>query len=146
MLTCKHQYVILILITVSLLQFVNCKKRFNFNDCINGDYANIEILSHKGSRPEKNIEKNLVELYCVLTNLYLTSGSAEPELMDEYLDIKMLIEFNGEVPIVRIIETSIKEKELILRIKNYISEYEFPFYGNSDSEETEILFKVGLEK
>jgi TonB family protein len=119
------------------------KKPEQPKSCVESVPDRISGLNVSGARSEKNVIKNLWPLVCKARELY-RERLAEKTGIEGTIDLKLNVEFNGEVGAHSIARSTVKDPELEKRVLRLIQFADFDVFGPQNSE-TEILLPIRLK-
>jgi len=109
-------------------------------DCLAQIPESVDGLRIEGERPEKNIIVNMVPFICGIQDLYQKRLAEKPELKGS-LELKILVEFNGEIISYAIDRVTIDDTVLVKEIKHRLGFLDFDPYGRFNTE-TEFTYPV----
>ena len=132
----------LLTILIIVLGFASCDNReVDLKaDQKPGTPSAIKKLEVTGSRTKANVRKNMTPLVNKMVEIYKKHQAKNPELKGT-IELRLVVEFNGEVQEIKIIRTTISDENFLKDVIRPIEFTDFDGWGNSE-DETEILCTI----
>lgn len=136
-------FLMLMMIACMSMVTVTCGKKkepAKPQDCYKTFPKAVKGLKITGERSERNIIKHMVPFVCDLQELYQKRLQKKPDLKGT-LELRILVEFNGEIMSYSIERTSIEDALFLKEVKHRLAFLSFDSYGPFNSE-TEFIYPV----
>ncbi len=144
---CRRAFFLILIISCICISNVNCgknKESAKPEDCYEIFPKTVDGLKITGERSERNIIKHMVPFVCYLQELYQKRLQEKPDLKG-ILELRILVEFNGEVMSYSIERTSIEDPLFLKEVKHRLAFLSFDSYGQFNSE-TEFIYPIRFGK
>ncbi|HID30025.1 MAG TPA: hypothetical protein EYP19_08480 [Desulfobacterales bacterium] len=112
-------------------------------ECLKNRPTSVAGLKVTGARSEKNVIHNMWPIVCKARELYQERLKVRPGLKGT-LELRLSVEFNGEIGPYSIARSSIEDEVLERQILSLIDFMDFDPYGSQNTE-SDILFPIHLE-
>jgi len=131
---------VVVLIAVSFIYACGSKEESTTpQSCLESMPEKIAGLKISGARTEKNVINNLWPIVCKAQELYAERREENPEIKKGTVEVKMVVEFNGEIGAYSVVRTTTKDPALAKKILRLFEFMDFDPYGAHNSESEIVL-------
>ena len=131
---------VIVLIVLSFLYACGSKEEpATARSCLESMPEKIAGLKVTGARTEKNVINNLWPIVCRAQELYAQERKKKPELKKGTVELKMVVEFNGEIGAYSIVRNTTEDHALGTKILRLFEFMDFDPYGAHNSEAEIVL-------
>lgn len=108
-------------------------------NCLESVPESISGLEVSGARSEQNVIANLWPVVCRAREFYRESLKANPDLKKGTVELKLAVEFNGEIVSFDIVRNTVEDAAFEQKLRNLLAFMDFDPYGAHNSESDIVL-------
>ena len=136
----KRGFIILCFCVLLLSACGSNNSRETSENCLDNEPEHVSGLKIEGERTERNVIHNMWPVVCQARKIYMERLKEKPGFKGK-IELKMRVEFNGEIGAYSISRSNMNDKDFETRVLRLFQFMDFDPYGPHNSE-TEIHYPI----